>query len=262
MKITKFVSLLMALVFGGAMPVFAAHELLYAVSKDNDLVSFYTDAPGNITGAHPITGLQPSEEIRGIDSWNGTLYGLGSSSRLYMIDTNTGAATLVGSGQFSPLLNGQAFGVDNGSSGMVIVSDLSQSLLVNRTTGVASVAPSLSYAASDPLFDVAPRITGLAYDSTTGIWYAADSLENTVASFNPTTGVLHSIGLMGIDVSTQNGLDISPATGIMYLASPAASSDPQANLYLVSKTTGAVTLVGQIGQPGANVLVRGLAVAP
>jgi hypothetical protein len=66
---------------------------------------------------------------------------------------------------------------------------------------------------------------------------------------------------MGIDVSTQNGLDISPATGIMYLASPAASSDPQANLYIVSKTTGLVSLVGQIGQPGDNILVRGLTVS-
>jgi hypothetical protein len=44
------------------------------------------------------------------------------------------------------------------------------------------------------------------------------------------------------------------------LASPAASSDPQANLYTVNPVTGAVTLVGQIGQPGDNILIRGLAV--
>jgi WD40 repeat protein len=262
MKMKKLVNVLLALAFGGTMPVFAAHELLYAVTLDNDLVSFYTDAPGSITGAHAITGLQPSEEIRGIDSWNGTLYGIGSSSRLYIINPGTGAATLVGSGQFSPLLNGQSFGVDNGPSGMVVVSDLRENLLVDRTTGVATALPALHYAAGDPNLVVNPAVTGLAYDSASGKWYAADSLANIVATFNPTTGVLSTIGAMGIDVSTQNGLDISPATGIMYLASPAASSDPAANLYTVNKTTGAVTLVGLIGQPTDNILVRGLAVAP
>jgi hypothetical protein len=187
----KLINLLLALVFGGTTPVFAAHELLYAVTVRNDLVSFYSDAPGAILSAHAITGLQGIEKIRGLDSWNGTLYGIGSYSHLYMIARSTGAATLVGSGQFSPLLNGLAFGVDNGPSGMVIVSDLRQNLTVDRSTGVASLGPSLTYAAGDPFFGVNPAVTGLAYDSTTGIWYAADSLENTVASFNPTTGVLH-----------------------------------------------------------------------
>jgi hypothetical protein len=48
----------------------------------------------------------------------------------------------------------------------------------------------------------------------------------------------------------------------MYLNSPAASSDPQANLYVVDKLTGFATLVGQIGNPGDNILVQGLTVVP
>jgi hypothetical protein len=262
MKMKKLVNFLLAFVFVGITPVFAAHEQLCAVTKDNDLIRFYSDAPGTILEVHAITGLQPSEEVRGIDYLtDGNLYGLGSSSRLYTINPTTGAATQVGGGQFSPLLNGQSFGVDNGPNGMVIVSDMGQSLMVNRMTGVASVLPSLAYAPGDVNFGSATRITGLAYDSATAHWYAADSVKNALASINVVTGSLSTIGGAGIDFPSQNGLDISSATGIMYLASPAASSDPAANLYTVNKTTGAVTLVGLIGSPGDNILLRGLTVA-
>jgi hypothetical protein len=48
----------------------------------------------------------------------------------------------------------------------------------------------------------------------------------------------------------------------MYLDTPAASSDPQANFYTVDKLTGFALLMGQIGNPGDNILVQGLTVVP
>ena len=236
------------------------HELMYAIEFSTDnILSFYSDAPGTILSSHAITGLQSSEEIQGIDEFNGVLYGLGSSSRLYTINPNTGTATVVG-GQFSTILNGTTFGVDNGTSGFQVVSDLGQSLLVDRATGGVATNPSPAYAVADPHFGVTPRIDALAFRSASGTWIAGDSLQNSFATFNPVTGVLNTIGPSGIDFSRNNGLDFSDATGLLYLASPAASSDPQANLYTVNPVTGAVTLVGQIGQPGDNILIRGLAV--
>ncbi len=67
---------------------------------------------------------------------------------------------------------------------------------------------------------------------------------------------------MGIDAARINGLDLSPETGIMYMGTPAASSDPQANLYIMNPGTGFALLVGQIGNPGDDILVRGLTVVP
>jgi hypothetical protein len=106
-----------------------------------------------------------------------------------------------------------------------------------------------------------PAIDALAYNSANGKWFAGDSLENAFSTFNPSTGVLNTFGLAGIDFSTANGLDVSDASGLLYLASPAASSDPQANLYIVNQATGLVTLIGQIGLPGDDILIRGLTVA-
>ena len=237
------------------------HELMYAIEFSTDnILSFYGDAPGTILSSHAITGLQSSEEIQGIDEFNGVLYGLGSSSRLYTINPNTGAATAIGN-QFSTILNGSTFGVDNGPSGFQVVSSLGQSLLVNRSTGVATVQPSPSYAVGDPNFGATPAIDALAYNSTNGTWVAGDSLENSFTTFTPSTGVLNTIGSAGIDFSTANGLDFSDASGVLYLASPAASSDPQANLWTVNPATAAVTLIGQIGLPGDDILIRGLTVA-
>jgi hypothetical protein len=137
--------------------------------------------------------------------------------------------------------------------------------LVDRLTGAVvggAAGPNLHYVAGDPYFGVAPRVDALAYDGASGIWYAGDTLQNTLALFNPVTGALSTINPMGIDASRFNGMDISPFTDIMYMGTPAASSDPQANLYTVNKANGFAGLVGQIGQPGDNYLIRGLTVIP
>ena len=245
--------------------------MIYAVDHSSlsgsggNLINFWSDNPSVIINSFNITlngSPLPTGEIVGIDCYNGTLYALGASSRLYTIDPSNGWATQVGAGTFVPVLNGQTFGVDNGPAGFQIVSGLGggQSLLVNRGTGVAALEPNLNYAAGDPFFGVAPRVDGLAYDAVSGIWYAADTLQNTLATFNPASGVLNTINPLGIDPSRLNGMDNSSFSGIMYLGTPAASSDPQANLYWVNKITGMASLIGQIGQPGDNYLLRGLTV--
>lgn len=238
------------------LQVNAAHELAYAVDVNNNLMSFYTDTPGTIISGSWYLG---PEEIRGIDFSGGTLYGLGAGSHLYQIDPVSHTVTLVGS-IFTPNLFGTAFGADNGAGGFQVVSDQGQSLLIDRSTGVGSLEPSLAYAAGDPHAGANPFITGLAYDSASGKWYAGDSSLNSIATLNPATGVLTTVGNAGIDFARFNGLDVS-GLGTLYLASPAASSDPAANLYTVDMTTGAASLVGLIGNPGDNYLIRGLTVA-
>ncbi len=262
---------LVGLITFTCVPANAAHEMIYAVDHSSltgsggNLINFWSDAPQNILNSINITlngNPLPSGEIVGLDCYNGTLYGLGNSSRLYTIDPVNGWATQIGSGQFSPVLNGQTYGADNGPAGFQVVGGLGsgQSLLLSRASGTATVEPSAHYGAGDPFFGVQPRVDALAYDSASGIWYAADTLQNTLALFDPTTGVLNTINMLGIDPSRLNGMDNSAFTGIMYLGTPAASSDPQANLYWVDKTTGMANLIGQIGQPGDNYLIRGLTV--
>ncbi len=223
-RIQRFVGGLFAATFIGlttfiGAPANAAHEHIYALQYGGlVLFDFYSDAPGNVLNAYAINGLQFGESIHSIDFWNGTIYGLGSSSRLYTIDPNSGAATQVGSGQFSPVLNGFTFGADNDPTGLRAVSGNGQNLLLNRTTG--------SVLSSGPSVVLPARVDALAYDNASGIWYAGDTLANTFGTLNPATGVYAPTGPAGIDVGRYNGLDISPFTGIMYLGFTGSQQRP------------------------------------
>jgi hypothetical protein len=256
-------TLALGVVLFAAAQAGTAAELMWAVDLATDnLISFQSDAPGTILSSHAITGLQNGETIKAIDTGaNGVLYGLGSSSRLYTIDATTGQATAVG-GQFSTVLNGTTFGFEIGATGAEVVSDLGQALVINTSTGVETFQSSPFYAAGDPHFGAGPRIDALAFNAGSGTWIAGDSLLNLFASFAPGTGTLNTIGNAGIDFARNNGLDFSDITGILYFASPAASSDPAANFYTVNPLTGAVSLVGLIGNVGDNILISGLTVAP
>jgi hypothetical protein len=237
----------------------AKAELLVGISfpsqggGDNDVVGFDSSSPGTILFDHPIIGLASSESIRGIDSWNGVVYALGSGGNLYNLNYNTGQATLIGSG-LGVVLNGASYGVENDTTGFRVVSELGQNLTANRTTGAATVGPAVNPAGT--------FLSALAYRRSTGTMFGIDSSANTFGTFNPATGTYSTIGLLGFDVARNNGFDISDTSGVAYLASGATSSDVQANLYTVNLATGMASLVGLIGQVGDNTLLRGLTVVP
>src|SRR4051794_13064927 len=76
----------------------AAHAVtIYAVDINNKLIRFDSAAPGTILSSVSITGMVGSEQITAIDFRPTTeqLYGLGSNSRLYLINQVTALATPV-----------------------------------------------------------------------------------------------------------------------------------------------------------------------
>jgi hypothetical protein len=253
--IKKFLSVCTVGLFTLAMS--ARAELLVGISfpsqggGDNDVVGFDSSNPGTILFDHPIIGLSASESIRGIDFWNGTVYGLGSAGNLYSLNYNTGQATLVGS--LGMVLNGASYGVENDPAGFHIVSELGQNLTANRATGAAVAGPAVN--------PTGTFLSALAYRSSTGTMFGIDSSANTLGIFNPATGTYSTVGSLGFDVARNNGFDIS-GSGTAYLASGATSSDVQANLYSINLATGMASLLGLIGQVGDNTLLRGLTAVP
>jgi hypothetical protein len=111
---------------------------IFAVDTGNLLRHFNAAAPGTILGTVAITGLQPGEVVLGIDfrPATGQLYGLGSTSRVYVINPVTGAASPV-DGAFTPGLTGTDFGFDfNPTVDRIrVVSDNEQNLRLNPDTG-------------------------------------------------------------------------------------------------------------------------------
>lgn len=210
-----------------AMPVRA--ETLYATTVSNDLISFDSGTPCEIVSNVRITGLQPDEQILGIDfrPATGELFGLGSSSRIYVIDTASGVATAVGTGPFTPALNGTAFGFDfNPTVDRIrVVSDAGQNLRLNPVTGaVAATDTTLAFAAADPNFGATPVVVGAAYtnpdrDPATGttLFDIDSALDILVSQVPPNNGTLNTIGSLGVNANDVAGFDISTAN-IAYAA--------------------------------------------
>lgn len=185
----------------------AAAEMLYGVTSDNRLIAFQSDNPSNLLLNRPIAGLQPGEEIRGIDlrPANRVLYALSSAGRLYTIEPLSGSARLVG--PLSVPLMGSAVGFDfNPTVDRIrVVTDQRQNLRVNPDTAMALVDGPLAYAPNDPGASTTPQVVAAAYTNsfpgaTSTDLLDIDAARGTLVRQNPpNAGVLTTIGSLGVD---------------------------------------------------------------
>jgi hypothetical protein len=240
---------------------------VFAATANNRLVSFRPGTPGTLLSDTPIANLGAGETILGLDfrPSTGELYALGSSSRVYLIDPTTAAATAAGA-SFTPLLSGASFGFDFNPvpDRIRVVSDTDTSLRLNPDTGgLAGTDANVDYAVGDANAGQARTIVASAYTDdfagttkTTlfGIDAALDVLVRQGGPDgvpSPNGGVLTTIGALGTDTTLDTSFDISPYGGAFAtLTSPAAGSSTFATVNL---GTGAVTSFGTVG--GGQVIV-------
>jgi hypothetical protein len=245
-------SLATALTIGGA----AHAEFVYGVTQSGFLANWDTSTPGTINAGVAIQGLQNNEKIVGIDfrPATGELYGIGSFSRLYKINTSTGFATQVGP-QLTVPLNGTSFGFDfNPTVDRIrVVSDADQNLRLHPDTGaVVSQDGMLAYVTGDPSFGIDPNIVHSAYTNsfagaTSTTLYGIDSaLDALVIQNPPNLGGLMTIGSIGTDVTDIGGFDISGSTGFAYLAVLNAQL-AKSTFWKINLVTGQGTMLGEIG---------------
>jgi hypothetical protein len=288
LKPHKILFLCIAVLGISALNVSAA--TVFATTVNNELVSFDSETTCTIDTNVSISGLQDGEDILGIDfrPSNGLLYALGSTSRIYTINTTTGVATVVGSGPFTPLISGDSFGFDfnpragaTGTGLIRIISNTGQSLRINPDTGAtAGVDTNLSFAAGDPNFGASPTVAGSAYtNSRVGVagtmLFNLDSgldsllLQNTAPT--PNNGINVTVGTFGLNTNDLVGFDIlttgtitSPVnTGYAAFKESGKTRDREnqcgnSSLFTIDLATGEANYEGSIGtkQP-----IRGLAVA-
>ncbi len=235
----------------------ASAELIYGLSNRNHLIRFDSATPGVVTNLGVVSGLLPGERLEGIDfrPANGLLYAVGSSSRLYTLNTDTAAATTVGSG-FSTPNNGNDYGFDfNPTVDRIrIVSDQDMNRRLNPNDGnLAAIDQTLGYSASDPNFGRNPRVVASAYTNnragaTTTTLYNIDAdLNALVTQTPPNEGVLNTVGLLGVDTTELTGFDISSTSGSAFASLTLSPGSLQSRLYQLNLATGAATEIGAIG---------------
>lgn len=240
-------------IIGLAIPT---ETVAYALDGSGNLLIFNPLSPSPVAKA--ITGLQPGETLFGIDfrPVNGQLYAIGSTSRLYTINTSNGAAALVGSGPLSTLLVGNDVGFDfNPTVDRIrLVTSSGQNLRLNPETGAVAMV-------DGPLNPGTPTVTASAYTNnfagaTTTTLYNIETSMNTARLFTqtpPNDGTLVPVGSLGVAAEGANGFDIGGTSGTAYAL---LRSNGTTVLYTVNLTNGSATAVGTL--PG-NPIVRGFA---
>jgi Domain of unknown function (DUF4394) len=193
-------------------PIVKPNQEFYGVSTTNQLVRYNANASQTAIATVAITGLQPGENILAIDfrPATGQLYGLGNSNRLYVINTETGAARAIGAAPFTPALIGAIAGFDfNPTVDRIrVVTVAGQNLRLNPETGTV--------AAIDGNINNAERITGVAYTNS----FAGASVTTLfdIDGYNlfkqdpPNNGTIIKIGSLGLPGAGVGGsdFDISP----------------------------------------------------
>ncbi len=248
-------------------------EKAVAVTASNKLLKFNAGRPGRILSSLNITGLQAGETLLGIDYRvsKDQLYALGSSGRLYTVNEDTAAASVVGM-PFAVKLEGTQFGFDfNPTVDRIrVVSNTGQNLRLHPDTGaVVDANPALdgvqtdgklAYAAGDANFGKAPMAVGAAYsynkadtkittnfalDAATGALVTQGSREGVMPAVSPNTGQFFTIGSLGMAFNTA-AFDIQALSDVAFAA--LNSDGTTASRWVtIDLKTGAASSLGTIG---------------
>lgn len=239
-----------------------APAVAFAATSGGSLISFNPSTPGVLRSLTAITGLTAGDVIRGMDFRPATqdLVAMASgaapanSARLYRINPDTGAATLLNTLAADPTdvtapypgLMGGFFGVDFNPvpDRLRIVSDMNQNLRINVDTGATITDGALNGLVGATV--VASGYTNSFSGATTTQLFGIDTSTNPdrlVLQMPPNDGTLVDRGELGVNALDNDvGLDIVGGGRGLSLAT-INQAGPVTNLYRINLDTGAATQV-------------------
>ncbi|UZD23255.1 DUF4394 domain-containing protein [Algoriphagus halophytocola] len=239
------------------MPGTAPDVSFTALTSDNKILKFdATDLKSAISSVD-ISGLGSGEMLVSIDyrPATGQLYALSSSSRLYHINENTGAATALGMEPFTPAYQGANPSLDfNPTVDRVrLVTESGQNLRLHPELGtVVATDGSINGGMN-------PRIGAVAYsDSFSGttsttlfdIDFEQDMLFKQVP---PNDGGLEAVGELGVDFEGPGDMDILPDNSVALAVN---RMNEESRLYTISLSSGTATWVGTFSAPVVSIAFK------
>lgn len=256
---------------------------LIGLSTSNRLVEFDSAFPVVGWRSVAVSGLASGEKLIGIDRRpkTGDVYGvgrLGTTGRLYIINTSTGAATFVATLVGAPtasaprgpaiVLSGNEFGFDfnPAADALRIVSDSGQNLRAIPSNRTPASGPALL--TGDTFTDLAlnvggPAVTGVAAAAytnsqvnptvpTSTVLFDIDTRRDLlVKQLPPNNGTLVTVGPLRFDAGVVAGFDIvgtGPSTESAF-ALLSFRHTPASFLAVIDLTTGQANVRSLAGLP-------------
>jgi hypothetical protein len=214
----------------------------YAIDDaNNNLLIFDLTKPSEFT-SKTITGLQASETIVGLDfrPLTGQLYGLGNSSRLYVINPSTGVATAVGTLPLVPLLSGNSFGFDfiPNADLIRIVSNTGQNLRVNPTTGLVSNIDAAINGSNSVTFSATAYNNNLL-PSTNPVFFLMNTTTDSLYRINDVAnGRVTRVGKLNVTADAANGFDVGAVSNTAYAI---LTKGTETRIYTINTSLGSAT---------------------
>jgi len=216
----------------------------YALTNNNLLLSLNAKNVSSVTKQTTITGLQTGETILGIDfrPATGTLYGVGSTSRVYIINQETGVARAVSTTAFTPAISGTAIGLDfNPTVDRIrLVTSTGQNLRLNPENGAVAATDGALNGAANPNVTAAAYTMNKAGAASTVLFVIDVTNDKLYKQDPPNDGKLVEVGSIGFDVEQAGDFDINPS-GTVALAP--LKTGGKTNLYSIDLTTGKATKI-------------------
>lgn len=255
-----------------AVEVRTAYALVTNQLGQSAIATFDTTAPGTLSQAVPILGLNPvsMEQVLAIDirPATGVIYGITDDSRLVTISPSTGMATVIGTLPTTAAVTATQIGFDfNPVVDRIRLVSANQNLRIDPTPPAAGQSVNVTA-------DTAPSATGTATPSVSGsaytnsfagatgtVLFGIDSGRDRLVTQEPNSGVLTDVGTrLGTDLNVTgiNGFDIAAADNTGFAVLQEGVETATSKLFKINLTSGVASAVGSFP---AGTIVRGLTLA-
>jgi Domain of unknown function (DUF4394) len=226
-------------------PVTKPDIVFYGISASGQLAKYNAKAAETAISTASISGLQSGETIISIDfrPATGELYGLSSGSRLYIINTSTGAARMVSTDPFTPALSGTIAGFDfNPTVDRIrVVTSTGQNLRLNPETGTVAATDGNINGAMGATVTAVAYTNSIAGAAATSLFDIDVTTQKLYKQSPPNNGTLIEVGSLGVMASGEAGFDISPDNSVA-LASMMVGG--KSSLFQVDTATGMAIKLG------------------
>ncbi|MCC6760173.1 MAG: DUF4394 domain-containing protein [Chitinophagaceae bacterium] len=232
-----------------------------ALTNANTLVTFNASMPSKIDATVMVTQLAEGEKLLSIDfrPATGELYGLGSSSRIYVINRDNGKARAIGSTSFTPAISSNMTAIDfNPTVDRIrLVGSTGQNLRLHPETGVVVATDGIINGASASIGAIG--YTNAMAGAASTVLYDIDVKNGMLYKQDPpNNGTLVAVGSLGFSSSMMSGFDIAAGTNT---AIATVADGMSSNLYTVDLMTGKASSIGKLSAAVVDIAIPTMPVA-
>lgn len=220
-----------------------------ALNNSNSIVKYNATNLATPLSTTPITGLAAGEQIVSIDyrPATGQLYGLGSSSRLYFINEESGAASPLGAASFTPAIDGANASIDFNPvvDRIRLVTEGGQNLRLHPELGTVAATDVAINGGTTPKIGAVAYTNSIAGTASTVLFDIDFENDKLYTQNPPNNGTLVAVGDLTVNFQGVGDFDIMPdnsqALAVTY-------NSNVSSLFTINLETGKAQNIGTFSQ--------------